>query len=604
MATIERIAPLWAVGLLFGCEPTPPAAGCETTSRFYDRDGDGYGDPTRLEQRCIDDADWVDNNQDCDDGDRSLHPDAAEICNGRDDDCDGVVDDDDPDWDRSGGVETFLDLDGDGFYDAAGAAQMRCPSDAPLVAGDCDDSQAAANPDAEERCGDGIDNDCDGVASSCVLPDEVDDASVQLNHRTLGVGAGLALGLADLDRDGRDDLLIGAPHDNAGGKGAGAVLMRNGAALGADTAEMTAGVQIFGDQADGLGATIATGDFDGDTIADVLIGSSEGEAAWMVSGLDFPTLGVHLIDDVAAGVVQSEAFLGFGREVINAGDLDGDGIDEFFIGESSGAAGAGAVHLFYGGDQDWTAPLAPASAAAAFLGTEANERIAVRGDAQADYDGDGVKELVLTARNHDDGVGRIDVFKGAGGRYNGEIRAADADSVLRSETGGYLGGSVATLGDWNRDGYTDLAAGAYFDDEGGEDAGAVHVFYGDALGWSATKTAPLVIVGETAGGSFGSAVSGPGDLDADGIDDAVFGEAGYGVDSGALYVFFGREGTPTGVLSITQHSHRIVGTVDYARLAHRGARVISGDVNGDGFTDVMAGAHGADEVMIFYTGGL
>ena len=127
-------------------------------SWYADQDGDGFGDPDDDEVGCGAPADHVGNGLDCDDGDASINPDADELCNGVDDDCDGDVDEDDAldvlDW--------YLDGDGDGFGDpAVGEVACAQPADHVLDAGDCDDDDPAVNPAADEIC-DGIDNDCDG----------------------------------------------------------------------------------------------------------------------------------------------------------------------------------------------------------------------------------------------------------------------------------------------------------------------------------------------------------------------------------------------------------------------------------------------------------
>jgi len=99
---------------------------------FIDNDGDGYGDSTVIEFACDQPPSFVDNDLDCDDSDPDVNPDAEEVCNGIDDDCDHATDE-------------LVDGDGDTYS---------------ICDGDCDDMDVDVNPDAEEVC-DGIDNDCD-----------------------------------------------------------------------------------------------------------------------------------------------------------------------------------------------------------------------------------------------------------------------------------------------------------------------------------------------------------------------------------------------------------------------------------------------------------
>jgi uncharacterized protein YrzB (UPF0473 family) len=140
--------------LLSDEEPsTEPAEEPEDTSTFVDADGDGYPEE-----------------EDCDDQDAAISPEAQEICDGLDNDCDGLVDDGDDSLDLSTAeLLLFVDNDGDGFGDgeAAGefcAAQEGWVSDAT----DCNDLAPLIHPGAEETCN-GSDSDCDGRVDSALF---------------------------------------------------------------------------------------------------------------------------------------------------------------------------------------------------------------------------------------------------------------------------------------------------------------------------------------------------------------------------------------------------------------------------------------------------
>jgi len=122
---------------------------------YADGDGDGYGDPDSAQQACEPDSGWVEDASDCDDGDAEIHPDAAERCDGLDNDCDDQIDEDLQEiW--------YADADGDGYGDADVTVDSCDPGTGwSAVAGDCDDGDATIHPDAQETC-DGLDNDCDG----------------------------------------------------------------------------------------------------------------------------------------------------------------------------------------------------------------------------------------------------------------------------------------------------------------------------------------------------------------------------------------------------------------------------------------------------------
>lgn len=126
-----------------------------TTVFYRDADGDSYGDAGAVDEACSQPPGTVASAGDCDDGDPRIFPGANELCNGLDDNCDGDIDE--------GLLEPwYLDSDGDGFGDPE-QEDLTCSPASGWVqdSTDCDDSTAAANPDATEFC-DEIDNDCDG----------------------------------------------------------------------------------------------------------------------------------------------------------------------------------------------------------------------------------------------------------------------------------------------------------------------------------------------------------------------------------------------------------------------------------------------------------
>ena len=126
---------------------------------YPDEDGDGYGDPDRAIVACTRPEGALNMAGDCDDAFASVHPHAEELCNGRDDDCDELIDEDDPDL--SDPETWYLDADGDG-YGRPGEGVEACEAP-PGYSGDdtdCDDEHAEAAPGVTEIC-DGLDNDCD-----------------------------------------------------------------------------------------------------------------------------------------------------------------------------------------------------------------------------------------------------------------------------------------------------------------------------------------------------------------------------------------------------------------------------------------------------------
>ncbi len=126
-----------------------------------DADGDGFGNLAEPQQACVQPPGTVVDSSDCDDGDGAVNPTATEVCNGVDDNCDGLADDDDPGVDPATFATWYGDSDGDGFGDLADP-QQACVQPPGTVAdsSDCDDSDGAVHPAATEVCN-GVDDDCD-----------------------------------------------------------------------------------------------------------------------------------------------------------------------------------------------------------------------------------------------------------------------------------------------------------------------------------------------------------------------------------------------------------------------------------------------------------
>ena len=142
--------------------------GLDADVYYADEDGDGFGDAGVTDVACALPVGFVEDDTDCDDTAEFVNPVATEICNAIDDDCDGLVDDDDSSVDLSTGTIGYLDGDEDGYGDAiATVTACDLPSGYLTDASDCNDTDAAVHPGAAEICND-IDDDCD------VLIDDAD----------------------------------------------------------------------------------------------------------------------------------------------------------------------------------------------------------------------------------------------------------------------------------------------------------------------------------------------------------------------------------------------------------------------------------------------
>lgn len=143
-------------GIDNNCDEQVDEAGATGGATFYaDSDGDSYGNAADTETACSAPSGFVDNDDDCDDGDSGVNPSAIEVCDDQDNNCDGATDE---------GVATtyFRDADGDG-YGNPGATDDACSAPSGYVGNgdDCDDGSNQIHPGAAEIC-DNVDNDCDG----------------------------------------------------------------------------------------------------------------------------------------------------------------------------------------------------------------------------------------------------------------------------------------------------------------------------------------------------------------------------------------------------------------------------------------------------------
>ena len=177
--------------------------GLALTTYYDDTDGDGFGDPTTGSDACSPPPGTVTDDTDCDDGRATVNPDATELCNGLDDDCDGAIDD------GAGDTLTwFADDDGDGVGDDGDTVEAcDMPSGYVMGGGDCDDGDASIFPGAPESC-DGDDDDCDGVVDE----DGIDGGPWYTDADADGWGTGTAdtscvqpFGTATVDGDCDDD---------------------------------------------------------------------------------------------------------------------------------------------------------------------------------------------------------------------------------------------------------------------------------------------------------------------------------------------------------------------------------------------------------------
>jgi hypothetical protein len=409
-------------------------------------------------------------------------------------------------------------------------------------------------------------------------------ASWSLNGQQAGERSGYAVSAAgDVNADGFADLVIGAlDYDNpSAAEGRALLFMGSPSGLGASstwTAESNQSGAYFGISVAGAG------DVNGDGMSDVAIGAFHYDAGEFDEGRAYVYYGATapptLTASWSAEGNQSNAY--FGTSLVMAGDVNGDGLTDVLVGAPTydlGETDEGRVFL-YPGTSSGPATNATWSAE----GNSAGCRFGTSASGAGDVNGDGFVDLVIGAPDFN-GVGRVFIYHGSS---SGPAPSA-AVLIDGDQSGAQFGASVASAGDVNADGYGDVVVGAPLYDQGQTDEGKAFLYLGSATGLVAT--AVWSAEGNVASGDFGRVVGCAGDVNADGHSEVVIGAPNWydlypaQNQEGAVFVFRGSE---TGVEASA--SWFLDGD---APGMHFGASVgCAGDVNGDGFSDLTVGAPG------------
>ena len=595
------------------CDDGDPSVG-EPTVYYMDRDGDGYGIVTVENILCEPLVGWVTDTGDCDDLDPTVLPGGTEICDGQDNNCDGLADDHDPAVDLSTGTDFYADLDDDGYGDDSASLVRACDDGdgRSPVAGDCDDTTPTVSPGAEEVCNNGVDDNCNGARDGCGLVDGASADVVWTGPAGASFGDDLAAA-GDVNGDGLDDLIVGARYDSSGGTYSGAAYLVYGATTLAGGSP--ADVRWTGDGIlDYAGASVAgVGDVDNDGYDDVLVGSSGDNGVFLFYG--GTSLAGGDVSDEAGTVFPVDNGDSFGLGVHALGDVNSDGYADFGVSEADcgplgGTYEAGCVYVYTGGASP-ASSLDDDDATMVFQGEHGNyDDFGVDPGSVAadDWDGDGLHDLAVGAPGHDrtaSNQGAAYVVDGPLSAYSGTTVSVDDAAwldLLGDASSDAFGSGVASVGDWNGDGYAELAVTAPASSDEAAGGGAVYVYFGAATGWSSrawAEDADLIVAGDSAGMAVGQSVAG-GDFDGDGDADLAIGAEGSGY-AGAVLVVEGAPGAVGGAMLASDASVSFAGTASHDLL---GGRLATLDHNGDGAVDLVAGAVGGDTVHTFLGGGL
>lgn len=547
---------LAAAALTLGCGPTPdaltkstdaadadsgsPTDTADTGLPNPDRDGDGYA-----------------NDDDCEPDLASAHPGAEEVCNnGTDDDCDGTTNDC-PRW--------------EGDY---------VRSDANVIMLSIDQEEATRFPRraAGDLTGDGIDDLVFGaeqrsgwnretatgrsyiIPGGMEFPEDLNGAWAMLDGEELGSGAGVPEAVGDVDGDGIGDLVVAAPwmYDDADtiGPGPGAVYLITEISAGHTTLSDVARFRLVGTAGDfaGIGYNMATGDMNGDDVADILVSGTDDSSIrpdadpGVYALFDSTRRGDVAFDD-ALGVIRLSENTRSWANISLASDVDGDGVGDAVLGAKS----ASFVPATYGG---------------------------------------------------------VAIFRGP---IVGDVTESDADLFLTGSSPSLIGYSVRALHDADGAGLDRIVVGAPGLDIDADQRGGAYIADASGAGVGPIEDASILIEGEDVYEGNASISGAPGDVDGDGHPDLAF-SSGYSTgddnsDDGAIF----EEGRGY-LLYGPFHENRSLADADVTITGDEAEQYFGGgadigDVNGDGHRDVMYGYQYRDYprlqgFAIFFTTGI
>ena len=396
------------------------------------------------------------------------------------------------------------------------------------------------------------------------IPEDPEGDALQrkiFNGLAAGSNFGYSVSSAgDVNGDGYDDVIIGAyGYNSFTGR---AYIYYGGLNMNtvADVILTGAAVNNF------FGYSVSSaGDVNGDGYSDVLVGgygySSFTGRAYIYYG------GASMNNSVDVTLTGEAISNGFGISVSSSGDVNGDGYSDVIVGAYGYSSNTGRSYIYFGGaSMNNTADVT-------MTGESANNIFGLSVSSAGDVNADGFSDVFIGASGYSSNTGRAYIYLGGSSMDN------TSDVVMTGEgTNNYFGTSVTSAGDINGDGYSDVIAGAY-----GRNAfkGKVYIYYGES---TMNSTPDITMNGESSTNEFGISVSSAGDINGDGYSDILIGAEGFNSLQGKSYVYFGETSMDT-TADVTITGESTGNNFGYSVA-------LAGDVNGDGYSDLLVGAYG------------
>lgn len=317
------------------------------------------------------------------------------------------------------------------------------------------------------------------------------------------------------------------------------------------------------------------GDVNNDGYDDIIVGAGGNDTGGTDAGQSYIFFGgpkMNLTPDVTFTGASPDDL--FGTLVSGAGDVNGDGYDDVIAGSpqnDSAGDNAGSAYIFFGGQAMDSVPDVN------MTGEATCDWFGYSVSGAGDVNGDGYDDVLIGAeRNAAGGPNAGRAYLYYGGRNMDNI----PDVVFSGYATEYLGFSTSGAGDLNADGYDDVIVGAYGSEWAYMDAGKAYVYLG---GPAMDNFADVTLNGSSPDDNFGVSVAGVGDVNGDGYDDVAVGAADWNTNmTGRMEVFFGGRNMDGRPDVIMKGSYEF----DSFGISISGA----GDVNNDGYDDIIAGA--------------